>query len=41
MTEKINKVFKISLGGDNGDMVNAIAVCHMDTPQCIILDTWY
>nr|XP_048336669.1 BURP domain-containing protein 3-like [Ziziphus jujuba var. spinosa] len=25
------KVFKVSLGGENGDKVKAIAVCHMDT----------
>ncbi|KAH9696081.1 BURP domain-containing protein USPL1 [Citrus sinensis] len=29
MTE--NKLFGVSLGGDNGDRVEAVAVCHMDT----------
>uniref|UniRef100_A0A2N9IID3 BURP domain-containing protein n=1 Tax=Fagus sylvatica TaxID=28930 RepID=A0A2N9IID3_FAGSY len=28
-----NKVFKVRLGGENGDKVEAIAVCHMDTSQ--------
>ncbi|XP_048336117.2 BURP domain-containing protein BNM2A isoform X2 [Ziziphus jujuba] len=28
-----NKVYKISLGGDNGERVEAVAVCHMDTSQ--------
>ncbi|KAK8564315.1 hypothetical protein V6N13_005451 [Hibiscus sabdariffa] len=28
-----NRVFKVSLGGDNGDRVTAVAVCHMDTSQ--------
>ncbi|XP_062095247.1 BURP domain-containing protein BNM2A-like [Humulus lupulus] len=28
-----NKVYKILLGGENGDKVEAIAVCHMDTSQ--------
>lgn len=28
-----NKVFKVTLGGENGDLVEAIAVCHMDTSQ--------
>lgn len=27
------RVFKISLGGENGDQVEAIAVCHMNTSQ--------
>ncbi|KAE8692640.1 Pentatricopeptide repeat superfamily protein isoform 1 [Hibiscus syriacus] len=31
--ETENKVFKVSLGGDNGDRVTAVAVCHMDTSQ--------
>ncbi|KAK1423864.1 hypothetical protein QVD17_19173 [Tagetes erecta] len=26
-----NRVFEISLGGENGNIVDAIAVCHMDT----------
>ncbi|EXC07324.1 hypothetical protein L484_021232 [Morus notabilis] len=29
--ESENKVYKISLGGENGDKVEAVAVCHMDT----------
>ncbi|KAK9287052.1 hypothetical protein L1049_015461 [Liquidambar formosana] len=29
--ESGNKVFKTSLGGENGDEVEAFAVCHMDT----------
>ncbi|PON76851.1 BURP domain containing protein [Parasponia andersonii] len=29
--ESENKVFKILLGGENGDKVEAVAVCHMDT----------
>ncbi|XP_024021317.1 BURP domain-containing protein BNM2A isoform X2 [Morus notabilis] len=28
-----NKVYKILLGGENGDKVEAVAVCHMDTSQ--------
>lgn len=28
-----NKVFKVSLCGDNGDRVEAVAVCHMDTSR--------
>ncbi|KAE8687052.1 Pentatricopeptide repeat superfamily protein isoform 1 [Hibiscus syriacus] len=28
-----NKVFKVSLGGKNDDIVTAVAVCHMDTSQ--------
>ncbi|KAJ4716939.1 BURP domain-containing protein [Melia azedarach] len=28
-----NKVFRVLLGGDNGDTVEAIAVCHMDASQ--------
>ncbi|RVW16862.1 BURP domain-containing protein BNM2C [Vitis vinifera] len=28
-----NKVFEVSLGGENGDRVEAVAVCHMDTSQ--------
>lgn len=31
--ESDNKVFEVSLGGENGDLVEAIAVCHMDTSQ--------
>lgn len=32
--ETANKVFKVSLGGENnGDKVEAVAVCHMDTSQ--------
>ncbi|XVF01123.1 hypothetical protein REPUB_Repub04eG0061000 [Reevesia pubescens] len=31
--ETENKVFKVSLGGENGDKVEAVAVCHMDTSQ--------
>ncbi|XVF67702.1 hypothetical protein PTKIN_Ptkin10aG0142900 [Pterospermum kingtungense] len=31
--ETENKVFKVSLGGENGDRVEALAVCHMDTSQ--------
>lgn len=26
-----NKLFRVSLGGDNGDRVEAVSVCHMDT----------
>ncbi|KAB1207259.1 BURP domain-containing protein 17 [Morella rubra] len=29
--ETENKVYKITLGGENGDSVEGIAVCHMDT----------
>ncbi|KAK7244408.1 hypothetical protein RIF29_39229 [Crotalaria pallida] len=28
-----NKVYKISLVGDNGDKVEAMVVCHLDTSQ--------
>ncbi|KAK4340322.1 hypothetical protein RND71_041784 [Anisodus tanguticus] len=28
-----SKVFKVSLGGENGDKVEAIAVCHLDTSE--------
>ncbi|GMP37982.1 hypothetical protein CsSME_00009420 [Camellia sinensis var. sinensis] len=28
-----SKVFKVFLGGENGDRVEAVAVCHMDTSQ--------
>ncbi|PON47928.1 BURP domain containing protein [Parasponia andersonii] len=28
-----NKVYKISLAGDNGDKVDAVAVCHLDTSE--------
>ncbi|XWS54893.1 hypothetical protein CRYUN_Cryun10bG0128900 [Craigia yunnanensis] len=31
--ETENKVFKVSLGGENGDKVQAVVVCHMDTSQ--------
>ncbi|KAL5562641.1 hypothetical protein UlMin_032388 [Ulmus minor] len=31
--ESENKLYKISLGGENGDRVEAVAVCHMDTSQ--------
>ncbi|KAL7118805.1 hypothetical protein ACP275_02G024300 [Erythranthe tilingii] len=31
--ESESKVFKVSLTGENGDKVEAIAVCHMDTSQ--------
>ncbi|KAG2705619.1 hypothetical protein I3760_05G063900 [Carya illinoinensis] len=31
--ESKNKVFKVTLGGENGDRVEAIAVCHTDTSQ--------
>lgn len=31
--ESENKVYKILLGGETGDKVEAIAVCHMDTSQ--------
>ncbi|KAJ8767221.1 hypothetical protein K2173_013618 [Erythroxylum novogranatense] len=31
--ESQNKVFLVSLTGDNGDRVEALAVCHMDTSQ--------
>ncbi|XVE93228.1 hypothetical protein REPUB_Repub01dG0172300 [Reevesia pubescens] len=31
--ETENRVFKVSLGGENGDRVEAIAVCHSDTSQ--------
>lgn len=31
--ETENKVFKVSLGGENGDRVEAVVVCHMDTSQ--------
>ncbi|KAB2635689.1 BURP domain-containing protein 11-like [Pyrus ussuriensis x Pyrus communis] len=29
--EKDTKFFKVKLGGENGDKVQAVAVCHMDT----------
>ncbi|KAL9354430.1 hypothetical protein Peur_052400 [Populus x canadensis] len=28
-----NRLFEISLGGENGDRVQAIGICHMDTSQ--------
>ncbi|GMJ06892.1 unknown seed protein like 1 [Hibiscus trionum] len=31
--ETENRVFRVSLGGENGDRVTAVAVCHMDTSQ--------
>ncbi|KAJ0010663.1 hypothetical protein Pint_34623 [Pistacia integerrima] len=31
--ETENKVFRVSLVGNNGDRVEAIAVCHMDTSK--------
>lgn len=31
--ESGNKLFKVALGGENGDKVEAVAVCHMDTSQ--------
>ncbi|OMO75712.1 hypothetical protein COLO4_25914 [Corchorus olitorius] len=31
--ETQNRVFKVSLGGENGDRVEAVAVCHMVTSQ--------
>ncbi|WJX45433.1 hypothetical protein P8452_32315 [Trifolium repens] len=31
--ESENKIFRVSLVGDNGDKVEAIVVCHMDTSQ--------
>ncbi|KAI6701217.1 hypothetical protein NL676_015541 [Syzygium grande] len=31
--ESENKVFEVVLGGENGDMVKAVAVCHLDTSQ--------
>ncbi|KAK7264309.1 hypothetical protein RJT34_31916 [Clitoria ternatea] len=31
--ESENKVYRVSLGGDNGDRVEAMVVCHMDTSQ--------
>ncbi|XVE66950.1 hypothetical protein DITRI_Ditri08aG0120900 [Diplodiscus trichospermus] len=31
--ETENKVFKVSLSGENGDRVEAVAVCHMDTSE--------
>ncbi|KAK9176992.1 hypothetical protein WN944_029011 [Citrus x changshan-huyou] len=33
MTENINKVFRVSLVGDNGDIADAISACHLDTSQ--------
>lgn len=29
----VNRVLKVNLVGENGDMVDAVAVCHMDTSQ--------
>ena len=31
--ESQNKVFKVSLAGQNGDRLKAVAICHMDTSQ--------
>ncbi|XP_018506889.1 BURP domain protein USPL1 [Pyrus x bretschneideri] len=31
--ESMNKVYKVSLGGEDGDRVDAVAVCHLDTSQ--------
>ncbi|KAK2665289.1 hypothetical protein Ddye_003863 [Dipteronia dyeriana] len=31
--ESENKVFKVSLAGQNGDRLSAVAICHMDTSQ--------
>ncbi|XP_047969020.1 BURP domain-containing protein BNM2A-like [Salvia hispanica] len=31
--ESDNRVYRVSLAGENGDAVEAIAVCHMDTSQ--------
>ncbi|KAK2633315.1 hypothetical protein Ddye_032434 [Dipteronia dyeriana] len=31
--ESENKVFKVSLAGQNGDRLSAVAICHMDTFQ--------
>ncbi|CAK9142585.1 unnamed protein product [Ilex paraguariensis] len=31
--ESENKVFKVLLGGDNGERIDAAAICHMDTSQ--------
>ncbi|KAL3722523.1 hypothetical protein ACJRO7_034835 [Eucalyptus globulus] len=31
--ESENRVFEVVLGGENGDRVNAVAVCHLDTSQ--------
>ncbi|KAM1121383.1 hypothetical protein FF1_003023 [Malus domestica] len=31
--ERLNKVYKVSLGGEDGDRVDAVAVCHLDTSQ--------
>ncbi|XP_076921533.1 BURP domain protein USPL1-like [Bidens hawaiensis] len=28
-----NRVFEISLGGENGNIIDAVAVCHMDTSK--------
>lgn len=32
-TTSKSKVFRVSLGGENGDRVEAIAVCHLDTSE--------
>ncbi|WJX42417.1 hypothetical protein P8452_29654 [Trifolium repens] len=31
--ESENRVYKVLLGGENGDKVEAMVVCHMDTSQ--------
>ncbi|CAJ1933484.1 unnamed protein product [Sphenostylis stenocarpa] len=31
--ESENKIFRVALGGENGDRVEAMVVCHMDTSQ--------
>lgn len=28
-----NRVYRVLLGGDNGDRVEAVVVCHMDTSK--------
>ncbi|XP_004300987.1 PREDICTED: BURP domain-containing protein 17-like [Fragaria vesca subsp. vesca] len=32
--ESDTRFFQVSLGGENGDKVEAVAVCHMDTSDC-------
>ncbi|PQM38126.1 BURP domain protein USPL1 [Prunus yedoensis var. nudiflora] len=31
--QSVNRVFKVLLGGEDGDRVEAVAVCHLDTSQ--------
>ncbi|KAL6213580.1 hypothetical protein ACLB2K_013027 [Fragaria x ananassa] len=31
--QSVNKVYKIELGGEDGDRVDAVAVCHLDTSE--------